>query len=42
VVADASPLSGVVLDALAEGGIPIGSDLLTRVRDAHPHDFLMT
>jgi N-acetylglucosamine kinase-like BadF-type ATPase len=42
VVADASPLSGVVLDALAEGGIDIGPGLLTRVRDAHPHDFLMT
>jgi N-acetylglucosamine kinase-like BadF-type ATPase len=42
VVADASPLSGVVLDALAEGGNVIGPDLLTRVRDAHPHDFLMT
>jgi N-acetylglucosamine kinase-like BadF-type ATPase len=42
VVADASPLSGVVLDALAEGGTVIGPDLLTRVRDAHPHDFLST
>jgi N-acetylglucosamine kinase-like BadF-type ATPase len=42
VVADASPLSGVVLDALAEGGVVIGPELLTRVRDAHPHDFLMT
>jgi N-acetylglucosamine kinase-like BadF-type ATPase len=42
VVADASPLSGVVLDALAEGGIVIGPELLTRVRDDHPHDFLMT
>jgi N-acetylglucosamine kinase-like BadF-type ATPase len=42
VVADASPLSGVVLDALAEGGVYIGPDLLTRVRDAHPDDFLMT
>lgn len=42
VVADASPLSGVVLDALAEGGVDIGPDLLTRVRDAHPDDFLMT
>ncbi|GIM92151.1 N-acetylglucosamine kinase [Paractinoplanes toevensis] len=42
VVADASPLSGVVLDALAEGGIDIGPDLLTRVRDDHPHDFLTT
>ncbi|HEY0530264.1 MAG TPA: BadF/BadG/BcrA/BcrD ATPase family protein [Actinoplanes sp.] len=42
VVADASPLSGVVLDALAEGGIDIGPELLTRVRDTHPDDFLMT
>jgi N-acetylglucosamine kinase-like BadF-type ATPase len=42
VVADASPLSGVVLDALAEGGVEIGPELLTRVRDAHPDDFLMT
>ena len=42
VVADASPLSGVVLDALAEGGIVTGPDLLTRVRGAHPHDFLTT
>ncbi|GIF22864.1 N-acetylglucosamine kinase-like BadF-type ATPase [Actinoplanes tereljensis] len=41
-VADASPLSGVVLDALAEGGLDIGPDLLTRVRDEHPHDFLTT
>ncbi|GAA2643216.1 hypothetical protein [Paractinoplanes durhamensis] len=42
VVADASPLSGVVLDALAEGGLDIGPDLLTRVRGAHPDDFLTT
>lgn len=42
VVADASPLSGVVLDALAEGGIDVGPDLLARVRDAHPRDFLVT
>jgi extracellular solute-binding protein len=40
--ADASPLSGVVLDALAEGGVLITSALLTRVRDAHPEDFLTT
>jgi N-acetylglucosamine kinase-like BadF-type ATPase len=40
--ADASPLSGVVLDALAEGGVVIGPELLTRVRDAHPDEFLMT
>jgi N-acetylglucosamine kinase-like BadF-type ATPase len=42
VVADASPLSGVVLDALAEGGVVITPELLTRVRDAHPEDFLTT
>ncbi|MFI5889606.1 BadF/BadG/BcrA/BcrD ATPase family protein [Actinoplanes sp. NPDC051513] len=42
VVADASPLSGVVLDALAEGGVAVGPDLLARVRDNHPHDFLTT
>ncbi|MBL7253015.1 N-acetylglucosamine kinase [Paractinoplanes lichenicola] len=42
VVADASPLSGVVLDALAEGGVEIVPALLTRVRDAHPEDFLLT
>jgi N-acetylglucosamine kinase-like BadF-type ATPase len=42
VVADASPLSGVVLDALAEGGVVVGPGLLARVRDDHPQDFLMT
>jgi N-acetylglucosamine kinase-like BadF-type ATPase len=42
VVADASPLSGVVLDALAEGGVTVGPALLARVRDDHPHDFLTT
>jgi N-acetylglucosamine kinase-like BadF-type ATPase len=41
-VASASPLSGVVLDALAEGGVEIGPDLLARVRDDHPDDFLLT
>ena len=41
-VALASPLCGVVLDALAEGGIDIGPELLARVRDDHPDDFLMT
>ena len=35
-------LSGVILDALAEGGVVIGPDLLTRVRGAHPDDFLTT
>ncbi|MBM2615106.1 hypothetical protein JIG36_05965 [Actinoplanes sp. LDG1-06] len=42
VVADASPLSGVVLDALAEGGVDISPGLLARARDGHPFDFLMT
>ncbi|WP_456824985.1 BadF/BadG/BcrA/BcrD ATPase family protein [Cellulomonas sp. P5_E12] len=42
VVATASPLCGVVLDALAEGGVAIGPDLVARVRDDHPDDFLMT
>jgi N-acetylglucosamine kinase-like BadF-type ATPase len=42
VVADASPLSGVVLDALAEGGVDISPVLLARVRDGHPFDFLTT
>jgi N-acetylglucosamine kinase-like BadF-type ATPase len=41
-LATASPLSGVVLDALAEGGVTVGPDLLARVRDDHPDDFLMT
>lgn len=42
VTATAPPLSGVVLDALAEGGVPVGPDLLARVRDEHPGDFLTT
>ncbi|GAA2158985.1 BadF/BadG/BcrA/BcrD ATPase family protein [Pedococcus bigeumensis] len=42
VVSQASPLSGVVLDALAEGGIEVGPDVLTHVRDDHPEDFLLT
>ncbi|WP_426594978.1 hypothetical protein ACPPVS_05250 [Cellulomonas sp. McL0617] len=41
-VAVASPLCGVVLDALAEGGVEITPDLLARVRDDHPDDFLIT
>jgi N-acetylglucosamine kinase-like BadF-type ATPase len=41
-LAHASPLSGVVLDALAEGGVDVGPDLLARVRDDHPGDFLLT
>jgi len=31
-----------LLDALAEGGVDVGPDLLARVRDDHPHDFLTT
>lgn len=42
VVSDASPLCGVVLDALAEGGVGVGPDLLARVRDDHPEAFLLT
>lgn len=41
-VASASPLSGVVLDALAEGGVRMTPGLLVRVRDDHPDSFLMT
>lgn len=42
-VAGAPPLSGVVLDALAEGGVAVGPELVARVgRDAHPEDFLRT
>lgn len=37
-----SPLLGAVLDALAEGGVDVGPELLLRVRDDHPSDFLMT
>lgn len=42
VVSSASPLIGVVLDALAEGGVDVGPDLLAAVRDDHPDDFLVT
>jgi hypothetical protein len=42
VVSEASPLCGVVLDALAEGGVAIGPALLASVRDDHPEDFLLT
>ncbi|WP_448058582.1 hypothetical protein [Cellulomonas hominis] len=41
-VATAPPLSGVVLDALAEGGVPIEPALLARVTDDHPAEFLTT
>ncbi|WP_076259148.1 hypothetical protein [Intrasporangium flavum] len=42
VVSSASPLIGVVLDALAEGGVEVGPELLATVRDDHPDDFLVT
>ena len=41
-VARSAPLSGVVLDALAEGGVDVGPELLSRIRDEHPEDFLTT
>lgn len=41
-VATASPLCGVVLDALAEGGVPVDRAMIARVRDDHPDDFLTT
>jgi N-acetylglucosamine kinase-like BadF-type ATPase len=42
VVSSTSPLCGVVLDALACGGVDVGPDLLARVRDDHPESFLLT
>jgi N-acetylglucosamine kinase-like BadF-type ATPase len=42
-VASAPPLSGVVLDALAEGGVDVGPELVARVGGGeHPEDFLQT
>lgn len=41
-VAAAPPLTGVVLDALAEGGIPLDADLIARVTLGHPPEFLRT
>lgn len=41
-VAKASPLRGVVLDALAEGGINITPVLLSSLRDEDPEGFLRT
>ncbi len=41
-VATASPLCGVVLDALAEGGVAVDRAMIDRVRDDHPEDFLTT
>lgn len=42
IVAHASPLQGVVLDALAEGGIETTPELTARVREDHPDGFLVT
>lgn len=43
VVAAAPPLGGVVLDALAEGGVEVGPELVARVGGGeHPEDFLQT
>ncbi|QNE35781.1 N-acetylglucosamine kinase [Leifsonia shinshuensis] len=41
-VADDSPLHGVVLDALAEGGVAVTAELVARLRQEHPEDFLAT
>lgn len=41
-IAHASPLHGVVLDALAEGGVDTTPELTARVRDEHPDGFLIT
>jgi N-acetylglucosamine kinase-like BadF-type ATPase len=41
-VAHASPLRGVVLDALAEGGVEVTPTLVAHVRDDHPEGFLTT
>ncbi len=41
-VAHASPLQGVVLDALAEGGVELTSQLTGLARDDHPDGFLTT
>jgi len=41
-VAEDSPLHGVVLDALAEGGIDVTPELIARIRHEHPEAFLAT
>ncbi|KQR50744.1 hypothetical protein ASF88_16035 [Leifsonia sp. Leaf336] len=41
-VANASPLHGVVLDALAEGGVEVTPELMARIRHEHPEEFLAT
>lgn len=41
-VASASPLWGVVLDALVEGGIILTPNLIKHIRDDHPESFLRT
>ncbi|MFE4468714.1 N-acetylglucosamine kinase [Leifsonia sp. NPDC056824] len=41
-VASDSPLHGVVLDALAEGGVAVTPELIARLRQEHPEAFLAT
>lgn len=41
-VAAESPLHGVLLDALAEGGVAVTPELIARVRHEHPEAFLAT
>lgn len=41
-VASDSPLNGVVLDALAEGGVAVTPALIARLRQEHPEAFLAT
>ena len=41
-VATESPLHGVLLDALAEGGVAVTPELIARVRHEHPEAFLAT
>lgn len=41
-VANASPLHGVVLDALAEGGVEVTPGLMARISHEHPDEFLAT
>lgn len=41
-IATASPLRGVVLDALVEGGVNLTPELVTHIRDDDPDGFLTT
>ncbi|PWJ47594.1 BadF-type ATPase [Quadrisphaera granulorum] len=41
-VSDAPPLAGVVLDALAEGGVSVDRGLLAVIGRDHPEEFLLT